>query len=128
MFEDLLKKDNSFKIHHKDIQSLAIELFKIKKGIANPILCDFMPLRSIDYNLRSQIDFSVSSANTTHFGWNCLRYFASKVWNMVPPELKNLNDIDIFKSDVRKWEPIQCECTLCLPYMHSIGYVNISNN
>ena len=72
-FEDLLKKDNSFKIHHKNIQSLAIELFKVEKGInsfANPILCDIFPLRSIDYNLRSQTDFSVSSVNHTHFGLN----------------------------------------------------------
>ena len=68
LFEDLLKKDNSFKIHHKSIQSLAIELFKVKKGIADPILYDILPLRSIDYNLRSQIDFSVSSVNTTYFG------------------------------------------------------------
>ena len=45
-FEDLVKKDNSFKIHHKNIQSLAIELFKIKKGIANPILRDIFPLKS----------------------------------------------------------------------------------
>ena len=87
-FEDLLKKDNSFKIHHKNIQSLAIELFKVEKVIANPILCDIFPLRSTDYNLRSQTDFSVSSVNTTHFGLNSLRYFASKVWNMVPLELK----------------------------------------
>ena len=28
-FEDLLSKVNTFKIHHKDIQLLAIELFKI---------------------------------------------------------------------------------------------------
>ena len=40
-FEDLLKKDNSFKIHHKNIQSLAIEFFKVEKGIANPIYVTF---------------------------------------------------------------------------------------
>ena len=78
-FEDLLKKDNSFKIHYKNIQSLAIELFKVEKGIANPILCDIFPLRSIDYNLKSQTDFSVISVNTTSFGLNSLRYFESKV-------------------------------------------------
>lgn len=37
-FENLLKKDSPFKIHHENTQSLAIELFKVFKGIANPIL------------------------------------------------------------------------------------------
>ena len=124
-FEDLLKKDNFCKIHHKNIQSLAIERFKVKKGIANAILCDIFPLRSIDYNKRSQTDFSV---NTTHFGLNFLQYFASKLWNVVPFELENLNDDETFKSEITKWEPEQCKCTLCLLCMHSIGYVNISNN
>ena len=47
---------------------------------------------------------------------------------MVPLELKNLNDVESFKPEIRKWQPMQCEGTLCLPYMHNIGYVNISNN
>ena len=47
---------------------------------------------------------------------------------MFPPEPINLNDVEIFKSEDGKRELIQCKCTLCLPYMHSIGYVNISNN
>ena len=47
---------------------------------------------------------------------------------MVQFELKNLNHVEIFKSEITKWEPMQCECTLCLPYIHSIGYMNISNN
>ena len=84
--------------------------------------------------MRSQTDFSVSSVNTTHFGLNSSRYFAiimeygPILWNMVQLELKDLNDVEMFKSEIRKWEPRQCECTLYLPYVHSIGYVNISNN
>ena len=42
--------------------------------------------------------------------------------------LKDLNDIEMFKSEIKKWEPRQCECILCLPYMHSIGYAKISNS
>ena len=101
-FEDLLKKDNRFKIYNKSIQWLVIELFKAEKGIANPISCDIFPLRSTEYNIRCQIDFSVSSINITDFGLNSLRYFASKVWNMVLLQLKNLDDIEIFKSEMRK--------------------------
>ena len=121
-----------FAVVRIDLQFFSIIGFNLGnfrlQAIAHPILCDIFSVRSIDYNLRSQTDFSVSSVNTTHFGLNSLRYFASKIWNMVPLELKNLNDVESFKSEIRKWEPMQCECTLCLPYMHSIGYVNISNN
>ena len=51
LFEDLLNKDNSFKLHNKNIQSLATELFKVKKGIVQPFLCDIFPLRSIEFYL-----------------------------------------------------------------------------
>ena len=41
LFEDLIWKGNSFKIHHKNMQ-----LFKVEKGIANPILCDTFSTKS----------------------------------------------------------------------------------
>ena len=49
-FEDLLKKSNSFNIHHRNIRLLARTFFKLKKAIANPILCDIFPLISTVYN------------------------------------------------------------------------------
>ena len=49
---------------------------------------------------------------------------------MVPLEL-DLNDIEMFKSEIRKWESWesrQSECALCLPYVHTMDYVNISDS
>ena len=33
-FVELLKRDNSVRVHHRNIQFLAIEMFKVKLGIA----------------------------------------------------------------------------------------------
>ena len=78
--EDLLRRDKSFTIHEKNIQSLTIELFKIKGNLSNNIMYDIFQTRKIDYNLRSQTDFASNCVNTNKFGLNLLRYFASKVW------------------------------------------------
>ena len=72
-FEDLLKKGN---IHHKNVQLLVREFFKVKKGI-NQFYFRF-PTKI--YRLQLKVsDLSVSSINITHFGLNSLRFFASKV-------------------------------------------------
>ena len=48
-FKNLLKKDNSLCIHHRNIQSLAV-----KEHLSNAILSDIFPTRVLNYNLRSQ--------------------------------------------------------------------------
>ena len=65
--------------------------FKVLKGIANRIIYIF-PLRSVDYNLRHHTDFSVNCFYN-HFRLNRLGYSVLKTWNVVPPELKNSNDV-----------------------------------
>ena len=37
-FEDLLKKDNPVSIHHRNIQALVTEMFKVKNNIAPEIM------------------------------------------------------------------------------------------
>ena len=78
-FEELLKRDKSFCIHHRKIQSLAIELFNVKNSLSNRIMCDIFETRNLDYNLRSQRDFIRTYVNTSSFGLSSLKCLATKI-------------------------------------------------
>ena len=69
-FEELLELHKSFKIPHSNVQSLAIELFKIKNNVSVTIMNDIFQPRAVSYNLRSQIDFNRSNINSEHFEIN----------------------------------------------------------
>ena len=51
-FGELLSKDNSVFIHHRDLQVLAKEIFKIKKNTPPEILHEIFQNRTLSYNLR----------------------------------------------------------------------------
>ena len=67
--------------NQRNIQSLAIELFKVKEDLSNNTIYDIFQIRKINYILRSQTDFASNCVNTNKFGLNSLKYFAFKVWN-----------------------------------------------
>ena len=102
-FEKLLQKDNSFTVHHRKSQSLAIELFKIKGDLSNAIMNDRLQTKTLPYNRqreRSQTGFAKHFVNTSPFGLNSLRYFASKVWNIISSDIKNASNLHILNKEM----------------------------
>ena len=87
-FKELLKRENSVCIHHRDIQSLAIEMFKSEKGLSPIIMQEVFPKRDIKYNLRSQTDFKSFGTRTVHKGTESLHSLEPKVWNLIPQDIK----------------------------------------
>ena len=114
-YVDLLVKDKSFTIDQRNIHPLAIELFKVKRNLSNVIMCNISKARTLTYNVRSQTDFVRDYVNTRRYGLNSLTYFAPKVWDIIPLEIKNINSLQKFKTEIRKWAPENCSCYLCRP-------------
>ena len=65
-FQELLNKDNSISIHHRNFQVLATEMFKINRGLLPDILrVTFVPKIS-SYNLRRNNTFESSLCLPPH--------------------------------------------------------------
>ena len=53
-FSELLCKDNTLNIHQRDLQKLAIEMYKIKNNLSPSIVTDLFTRHSATYDLRKK--------------------------------------------------------------------------
>ena len=110
IFEKVLEKDNSVTIHVRNLRTLATKLYKIKKNLAAHEIFEQM---NIQYNLRSQTDFQLGPVKTVNWGLRALRYLRPKIWNIVPFEIKNSENLEQFNIKIKSWKPKHCPFNLC---------------
>ena len=88
-FEELLRKDGSVTIHQQNLQFLAIEMFKVAKGIPPIFMNDIFAkngnilTENVSSNTRSKWSFyNPSNPRTVNYGLESLRSLGPKIWNL----------------------------------------------
>ena len=125
-FSELLRLDNSFTIHHRNIQNLVIEVYKCIHGLSPSFMNDIFVNSAYDGpDLRTEKQFYQPNIKRTYKGEESLKFFAPKIWKLVPDDYKSIKELKKFKSKIKKWKPTECPCRLCRNYVAGVGYVNI---
>ena len=97
-FDELLKKDRSFSIHHSNIQNLAIELYKFFHGLSPSIMKNVFHFNTnIPYYLRSRSELYSRNPKTAKYRTETIFYLAPKIWSLVPNAIKSSKSLDVFK-------------------------------
>ena len=122
-FSELLEKDGSVCVHHKNLQKLAIEMYTCKSNIAPSFMNEIFVNRDTKYNLRGQTDYALPKINKVYSGTESLRYLGPKIWNLLSKELKQSETINVFKSKIKQWKPTNCPCRLCKIYVDKVGFL-----
>ena len=88
-FEGLLAKDKSVKIHNRNLQQLAIQIFKVKMGVSTIIIKEIFNFSdSSNFNLRSGTHQSKPTVHTTHSGTESLTNLRAKIWELLSQNIK----------------------------------------
>ena len=125
-FEDLLHMDKSVCIHHRNIQQVAIKMYKVKNELSPPLIKELFEKKHSGPNTRAGVDFLRPNVNTVYKGINSLRNFGPIVWNsMLPDNIKQCSTLMAFKTSVKKWIPENCPCRLCMPFIKVLGYTQL---
>ena len=123
-FEDLLNKDESVTIHQSNLQQLAIEIFKVKIGIAPIIMNEiFTFVENNIYNLRSGMHLSRINVHSTQYGTESIGYRGAKIWDLAPVHMKDLKTLSTFKNQIKNWISKDCPCRLCKVYVAQVGFL-----
>ena len=123
-FNELLELDNSVKIHHRNLQVLVTEIFKVKNGLAPEIMKEVFEFQHPPYTLRTESNhFKRNNVKTTNYGIQSIRYLGPKLWDLVPNDMKNVSSLSEFKRLIKSWKPNECPCRLCRNYIAQVGFI-----
>ena len=79
-FEFLLEKSGSVKIHYRNLQLLAIEIYKALNNISSSLMSELFQIKNIDYNLRNGSTLLSRNVKTVRYGKESISYLAPQIW------------------------------------------------
>ena len=89
-FDTLLEKNKSFRIHDRNIQTLAIELYKVCHGISPEIMNLVFPVHVNPRRIEGK-DFMSRNVKSVNYGTDTSSHVGPKIWKLVHIEWKNLS-------------------------------------
>ena len=122
-FQQLLDLDKTQCIHHRNLQKLAIEMFKVSKNLVPVPIQELFPTYENKYNLRNQRCWKTYNVRTLGFGTETISYRGQKTWQLLPDSIKDSKTLIEFKAKIKHWTPVGCTCNLCKIYIHNLGFI-----
>ena len=124
-FEELLRKNNSVTIHIRNIQLLAIEMYKLKNNLSLDFITSLFLRKEYSYNMRNCQNFLRPNPKTVRWGTESLINLGPMTWDIAPTDIKSLPTLKSFIQSVKQWDPKtkNCPCRLCKINIRDLGFL-----
>ena len=76
-----------------------------------------------NFNLRHSLFFSIPYVKNVCHESESLPNLGPRIWDLVPDTLKELDDVNSFKTHITKWQPENWPYRLCKSYIPHVGFI-----
>ena len=87
-FQDMLNKDGSVTIHRRNLQKLAIEMYKIKNQISTIPMQKLFTVKEYHYDLRNKNTWVSDNIRTVKYSSETVSNMGPKTWELVPNAIR----------------------------------------
>ena len=122
-FDELIKKSGSVSLHHRNLQQLAIEIYKALNNISSTLMSELFVVKKSKYNLRNEAVLTSNQPSSTKYGINSISHLAPKIWKLIPYETRSSKTLKIFKDKIKRWIPDNYLCHQCKDYVQDVGFI-----
>ena len=76
------------------------------------------------YNFRKKSTFETGDIKSVYYSSKTISYLGPK--NMgIFAKIKDSENVNIFKSNIKSWKPENCPCRLCRLYAVDLGFIEL---
>ena len=62
-----------------------------------------------------------------YYGSETISFLGPKIWELLPSNINDSENPNIFKSNIKSWKPENYPCRLCRLYITDIGFIRSSH-
>ena len=123
-FKELLQLDNSVTVHQRNLQRLAIEMYKVKNKTAPLPFQEIFEDQKYSREIRGGRSWEVPKVRTVAYGTESIRYRGPATWELIPEEIKKSESLTEFKKKIKSWKATNCACRLCKTFVPNLGFID----
>ena len=112
-YSNILYQARKSSLYLNRLRKLSIEIYKITMKDCPTFLSDLFTRKEIHYDLRDNMRLEQPAYNTVTYGKNSVRYQGAKLWNSLPPNIKEQTTQSQFKRLINTWLGPSCLCSVC---------------
>ena len=107
------------------LQVLVTELYEVHHGLAHELMNNIFQKRIVTYNFRKSSAFETRNIKSVYYISETISFLGPKIWELLPSNIKDSQNLNIFKSNIISWKPENFSCRLCRLYIAEIGFIEL---